>query len=161
MSDAVRLSDDDFRRVYDFGFRTWADLHALAVSSPAALTFVNSATDAFLHQPSFPRILCLKKEYERAFATGTSSWSAGGNACGLSSFSTPVQIGVTREEPVKLSIPATMQDKPDSLFPSRNGNYIAILVLAGLTSYRPAGWKSCPSHVRSATPRALHPKTMM
>ncbi|KAK8144091.1 hypothetical protein G3M48_006299 [Beauveria asiatica] len=130
MTDAVRLSDDDFRRVYDFGFRTWADLHALAVSSSAAPTFVNSATDAFLHQPSFPRTLCLKNEYERAFATGTSSWSAGGNACGLSSFSTPVQIGVTRKEPVKLSIPATMQDKPSSLFPSRNGNYIAILMLA-------------------------------
>ncbi|OAA35160.1 hypothetical protein NOR_08083 [Metarhizium rileyi] len=130
MTDAVRLSDDDFRRVYDFGFRTWADLHAHAVNSSAAPTFVNSATEAFLHQPSFPRTLCLKHEYERAFATGCSSWSAGRIACGLSSFSTPVQIGVTRKEPVKLSIPATVQDKPGPLFSSHDENYVAILTLA-------------------------------
>ncbi|TQW01327.1 immunoglobulin variable region used by the ITC63B heavy chain [Cordyceps javanica] len=130
MTDAVRLSDDDFRRVYDFGFKTWADLHALAVTSPAVPTFVNCATDAFLHQPPVPRTLRLKNEYERAFATGFSSWSAGGNACGLSSFSTPVQIGVTRKEPVKLSIPATMQNRQGPLISSCDENYIAILMLA-------------------------------
>ncbi|OAR03087.1 hypothetical protein LLEC1_07144 [Akanthomyces lecanii] len=130
MTDAVRLSDDDFRRVYDFGFRTWADLYALAVTSPAAPTFVKAATDAFLHQPSFPRTLRLKNEYERAFATGLSSWSAGGNTCGLSSFSTPVQIGVTRKEPIKLSISAAMQDKHAPPLSSCDENYISILMLA-------------------------------
>lgn len=130
MTDAVGLSDDDFRRVYDFGFKTWADLHALADDSSTAPACYDCVTDAFLHQPCFPRTLRLKNEHERLFATGSSTWGAGGNACGLPSFSTAVQIGVTRKEPIKLSIPASAQDKPNHLFSSRDKNYVAVLMLA-------------------------------
>lgn len=125
MSDAVKLSDDDFRRTYELGFRTWAALASSKVPASDACV-----TDALLHQPPLPRGLRLKREYGHVFATGSSLWETRGGTCELPAFQTQVQIGITRDEPMQLFISAAAQDKLGSFFSSSDENFVAVLVLA-------------------------------
>lgn len=126
MEDAVRITDEEFRRIYELAFRSWASLHARAVNDPQSPDFTELIL-RFLHQPQFPNNLALKSEYGQLFAAGRCSWSTGGSTCGLPPFTTPVKMAVTRKLPVKVFIQETNQTGSDLL---SSEDYISVLVPA-------------------------------
>jgi len=133
MHDAVRLSADQFRSIYEESFRTWARLYLHVVENsklPAHVLFVR---DIFQHQPSLPCNLSLKHDKRGALATGASIWGSAGSSCGhrLPSFRQPVDIRVAVREPILLSIPKMGEAKPayTSCF-AQDDDYLAILILA-------------------------------
>ncbi|KAF2463835.1 uncharacterized protein BDR25DRAFT_383147 [Lindgomyces ingoldianus] len=131
MADAVRISDDQFRRIYEAGFTLWAQLHHNSKNSNLPV-YCLRLQDAFCMQPFFPRNLNLKQDETRVLATGYSFWELTGADCkyGLPSFRQQVKIGVTAGAPISLLITGTQNDSGCASWFIRDDNYLAILILA-------------------------------
>ncbi|KAF2253675.1 hypothetical protein BU26DRAFT_515998 [Trematosphaeria pertusa] len=133
MDDAVRISAEQFRIIYEAGFRTWARLYFHVIKDSQLPAYCLFAQDAFSQQPFFPRNLNLKHDNSRVFATGSSVWGSTGATYGhgLPTFRQPVPIGLTLKDPVSLSISETAQcDSGYASWFARNENYLAVLILA-------------------------------
>ncbi|KAH7008748.1 hypothetical protein EDB80DRAFT_717336 [Ilyonectria destructans] len=133
MHDAIRLSADQFRSIYEESFKTWARLYLRVVENSKLPTHVLFVRDVFRQHPSLPRNLSLKHDKRGALATGASIWGSAAAACGpgLPSFRQPVHIRVAVREPIPLSISEMGEAKPayTSCF-AQDNDYLAILILA-------------------------------
>lgn len=133
MHDAVRLSADKFRSIYEEGFKTWARLYLRVLKNPELPHHVLCVRDAFRQHPFLPRNLSLKRDKRGASATGASIWGTTKAGCdpGLPSFRQPVHIRVAVTEPISLSISEMGEAKPAyaSCF-ARDNDYLAMLILA-------------------------------
>ncbi|KAL6410070.1 hypothetical protein AUP68_06480 [Ilyonectria robusta] len=133
MHDAIRLSADQFRSIYEESFKTWARLYLRVVENSKLPTHVLFVRDVFRQHPSLPRNLSLKHDKRGALATGASIWGSAAAACGpgLPSFRQPVHIRVAIREPIPLSISKMGEAKPayTSCF-AQDNDYLAILILA-------------------------------
>ncbi|KAF1955287.1 hypothetical protein CC80DRAFT_447668 [Byssothecium circinans] len=133
MDDAIRISGEQFRLIYEASFRTWARLYLHVITDSQPPAYCLFAQDAFSQQPFFPRNLSLTHNNSQVFATGSSVWGSTGATCdhGLPTFRQPVRIDVTLKDPVSLSISETAQcDSGYASWFARNENYVAVLILA-------------------------------
>jgi hypothetical protein len=128
----TRPSEEQFRAVYDSGFKTWATLCNLARSSRTLPAHCLSPEGALPEHPCFPRTEFLEYDEHHAWISASSFWdSRASTSCHFPSFEQQVRIGVTAQEPIPLSIPESTQAGVDytSWFVS-NDDYTPILVLA-------------------------------
>jgi hypothetical protein len=133
MDDAIRISVEQFRFIYEADFRVWARLYLQANKDTQPPSYCFFPQDAFSQQPFFPRNLSLKHDNGQVFATGSSIWGSTGATCdhGLPTFRQAVRIGVALKDPVSLSISETAQcDSGYAAWFARNENYLAVLILA-------------------------------
>ncbi|KAF2272838.1 uncharacterized protein EI97DRAFT_483213 [Westerdykella ornata] len=133
MDDAIRISDEQFRSIYERSFKRWARLYSHVTKDSPPPAYCLFTKDAFSQHPFFPRNLSLKHDNGQVFASGLSVWGSTGATCNhrLPTFRQPVRIGVTRKDPVSLSISETAQR--ESSYPpwfARDENYLAVLILA-------------------------------
>jgi hypothetical protein len=136
MTDDIRLSADEFRRIYEQSFRTWSALRHAAIEQPGLPPSYLDISNVFREYPSFPRDLCLKHvkyaKHSQVYATGHSTWASTQPDCkhGLAPFHQQVQIGVVARKPIQLSVANTPGIRWDTWFSPGDQNYLAILILA-------------------------------
>ncbi|KAM5354524.1 hypothetical protein ACJ41O_001171 [Fusarium nematophilum] len=132
MEDAVRISTEKFRSIYQDSYRTWARLHRHVAETPPLRARALFARACFQQQPFFPRNLSLKYDKRGAYTTGSSVWGSTGAACvdGLPPFRQPVQIKVAAREPVSLSISEATQGEAPYAPWIEGDDYLAVLMLA-------------------------------
>ncbi|KAK3994377.1 hypothetical protein QBC44DRAFT_391558 [Cladorrhinum sp. PSN332] len=120
MENAVRLSEEKFRQVYENSFRLWSLYHTAAIEQPAIPPSYLDIFNAFPNHPSLPRNLNLQRIYARnrkyshIYATGRSTWGSTHPDCehGLPPFHEQVKFDVLSENPVPLSVKAASEDEP-------------------------------------------------
>ncbi|KAI1661132.1 hypothetical protein F4813DRAFT_399203 [Daldinia decipiens] len=138
MDDAVRLSADRFRIIYEESFKLWSSLYHRAIKDPSLPTSYLSLPDLFRLHPSFSNSLVLKHteyaSYSSVYATGSSTWGSQQTNCnyGPPSFRQQVQIDVIAQDPILLSIAKTSNNNLSFApwFIAGHQNYIAVLTLA-------------------------------
>lgn len=138
MDDAVRLSAEKFRAIYEDSFNVWSGLYLSAVENPSLPASYLSVQDAFPQQPTFPRGLRLKhtrfRNLSRVYATASSIWGSTQADCHhkLLPFRQQLQIEVALNNPIPLSIAETTEgnSKYISWFSRGDQNYLSVLVLA-------------------------------
>ncbi|AEO57297.1 hypothetical protein MYCTH_2303275 [Thermothelomyces thermophilus ATCC 42464] len=138
MADAVRLSAEDFRGVYEQSFREWSAVYHAAIKQPGLPLSYLAIQSAFRQHPSFPRNLRLEHakyaKHSQIYATGRSSWASTQPNCeyGLPHFHQQVQINVASRNPIPLSIGTTPERemRVASWFERGDQNYLAVLMLA-------------------------------
>ncbi|GAB1313560.1 hypothetical protein MFIFM68171_03770 [Madurella fahalii] len=138
MDDAVRLSAEKFRAIYEDSFKVWFGLYLSAVENPSLPASYLSVEDAFPQQPTFPPCLRLKhtkfRNLSRAYATASSIWGSTKADCRhkLLPFQHQLQIEVALSKPIPLSIAETAGDdfRYASWFSRGDQNYLSILILA-------------------------------
>jgi hypothetical protein len=138
MDDAVRLSAERFRAIYEESFKRWSGLYlSAAENSPLPDSYI-SAHDAFNLFPSFPPGLRLHHtkiaKHSRVHVAASTTWGSTQAACrhGLPSFQQQLQMGVAASSPIPLSIAKTPERDPSytSWFARGDQNYLSVLVLA-------------------------------
>ncbi|EOA90951.1 uncharacterized protein SETTUDRAFT_102233 [Exserohilum turcica Et28A] len=133
MDDQVRISEEQFRRIYAAGFESWAQLHSLVIQNTKLPPQCFFTTDTFPLLPAFPQNLELEQFSDRLTASGSSVWASSAAKCarGIPSFRRRVQLEVARKDPILLSISdlAHTDFYSTSWFVSQN-DYLVILVLA-------------------------------
>ncbi|KAG5664369.1 hypothetical protein KAF25_008103 [Fusarium avenaceum] len=134
MDDAVRISAERFRFVYEEGFKTWARLYADVVEKNGFPSQLFAAIqDVCRRHPVFSRRMRLKIDQRGAFAIGKSIWSSNGTSCVNKppSFRQPVRIMVAVRRPVSLSFSELSEGQnTQSLRFTRDQDYVSILILA-------------------------------
>ncbi|KAK4149748.1 hypothetical protein C8A00DRAFT_46692 [Chaetomidium leptoderma] len=139
MADAVRLSAEDFRGVYEQSFRAWSAFYHGAIEQRGLPLPYLDIQGAFRQHPSFPRDLRLEHvkypKHSQVYATGRSTWGSTQPDCecdyGLPPFHQQVQIGVVLRNPIPLSIAATEHEiRWASWFARGDQNYLTVLILA-------------------------------
>ncbi|KAF2014174.1 hypothetical protein BU24DRAFT_441792 [Aaosphaeria arxii CBS 175.79] len=133
MDDAVRLSAEGFRSIYESGFKTWARLHA-NVEGRSGLPASSFATQGICqHHPALSRKIRLEDYQLGVITTGESIWGSCGAKCtyAMPLFRQSVSIQVGVKEPVSLSISKSTERQHTLLSCFiRNQDYLAILVIA-------------------------------
>jgi hypothetical protein len=139
MDDAVRLSAEAFRNVYEASFKLWFTLHRNAIESPGLPASYLAVHNAFRSHPAFPRDLKLKSaKYEkrtRVYATGSSAWVSAPSDCDhpLPSFHLPLKIEVGLSDPISVSIIVESPERGSNMaswFDRKDQNYVSVLILA-------------------------------
>ncbi|KAI6755765.1 unnamed protein product [Fusarium graminearum] len=133
MDDAVRISAETFRSIYEIGFKTWTQLDA-NIEEKSMLPQPSQVTQEICHQhPVLTRHLNLKIDQMGAFATGGCIWSSHRTKCAhaMPPFRQPVRIKVAAKKPVSLSMSEPTEDR-NTVFPCfiRDQDYISVLMLA-------------------------------
>ncbi|CAF3524379.1 unnamed protein product [Fusarium graminearum] len=133
MDDAVRISAETFRSIYEIGFKTWTQLDA-NIEEKSMLPPLSQVTQEICHQhPVLTRHLKLKIDQMGAFATGGCIWSSHRTKCAhaMPPFRQPVRIKVAAKKPVSLSMSEPTEDR-NTVFPCfiRDQDYISVLMLA-------------------------------
>ncbi|QPC73126.1 hypothetical protein HYE68_003878 [Fusarium pseudograminearum] len=133
MDDAVRISAETFRSIYEIGFKTWTQLDANS-EEKSRLPPLSQATREICHQhPVLTRHLRLKTDQMGAFATGGCIWSSHGTKCthAIPPFRQPVRIKVAAKKPVSLSMSEPTENR-NTAFPCfvRDQDYLSVLMLA-------------------------------
>lgn len=107
MDDPVRPSEQKFREIYEFGFRTWAGLYSEVIDNPG---LSEVCFNIFRQQPHFPPNLKLQHvryaKNSEVCATGSILWetSPKNDGCELPSFQQQLQLLVGVKKPVLLSV---------------------------------------------------------
>ncbi|RKL09685.1 hypothetical protein BFJ70_g16640 [Fusarium oxysporum] len=132
MDDAVRISAEKFRAIYEESFITWARLYAHVVGKSRLPAQSFAVHDISQQHPVLSRNMRLKHDQKGAFAIGKSIWSSNGTKCGyeLPPFRQPVHIRVAVKNPVSLSISEPNEKNAEPLCFARDCDYTAVLVLA-------------------------------
>ncbi|AEO62318.1 uncharacterized protein THITE_2106371 [Thermothielavioides terrestris NRRL 8126] len=138
MADAVRLSAEKFREIYEQSFRAWSGIGHDAAEQPGLPHSYLDLQSAFRHYPSFPRNLRLKHvkyaRHSQVYATGRSAWGSTKSDCapGLPSFCQQVEISVVSRSPIPVSVRAASEEEIQwgSWFARGDENYLAVLSLA-------------------------------
>ena len=133
MSDAVRLSAEEFQTVYENGFKTWAKLHQQVVNLCGIPSYAYLTQNFLLRHPALPRDLKLKQIYNGTTAKGELTWRTTRASChhNLPPFQQQVNITVSTTKPASVSLLKVPKDllAYSSLF-GRNDDYIPVLMLA-------------------------------
>ncbi|KAK4103457.1 hypothetical protein N658DRAFT_547663 [Parathielavia hyrcaniae] len=113
MDDAVRISEQAFRIVYEGSFRLWFRTYEAAIRNPdlTLLAPYLSFSKAFRHFPPFLKGLriqhSLDRTHNQAYATGTTTWWST-NPCGSKlppfAMQTRFEIGTRHPFPLHVSI---------------------------------------------------------
>ncbi|KAH6956548.1 hypothetical protein DER45DRAFT_585241 [Fusarium avenaceum] len=124
MDDAVRISAERFRFVYEEGFKTWARLYADVVEKPGFPAQLFAAIqDVCQRHPILSRRIRLEIDQGGAFATGNSIWSSNGT--------TLYDIMVAVRKPVSLSLSHSSEGQNTEVLRfTRDQDYVSILILA-------------------------------
>ncbi|KAL2758510.1 hypothetical protein ACRALDRAFT_1092362 [Sodiomyces alcalophilus JCM 7366] len=96
MDDPVRPSEQKFRKVYEFGFRTWAGLNSDVINNPSLSEI---CFNTFRQQPHFPPNLKLQHVQSTLWVTSQKN-----DDCELPSFQQQLQLSVGVKKPVLLSV---------------------------------------------------------
>ncbi|KAG5798302.1 hypothetical protein H9Q69_002699 [Fusarium xylarioides] len=133
MDDAVRISAERFRSIYDRGFKTWVQLYA-DIEEKSGLPALSVAIQDICQQhPVLSRNIRLKNDQTGVFATGESIWSSHGTKCAylIPPFQQSVRIKVAVKKPISLSISQSTEGQNTELSCFlRNQNYLTVLILA-------------------------------
>jgi hypothetical protein len=132
MQDPVRLSDEEFRSIYQQAFESWTLLHRRIVNKPELPSHALFPAVAQDH-PTLPLTLDLEYDNEGVFATGFSTWTSVRANCTskLPSFQQYLRVKVAVEQPNLLMIPKNGEKKGIcAQFAARDSSYLSVLVLA-------------------------------
>lgn len=138
MADPVRLSAEEFQRIYEKSFRSWSLIyHHVTSEEPTLPRSYFEIQNAFRQHPFFPPKLQLKHfkypKHSQVYATGRSSWDSGPPQPGckheLPVIHQEVQIPVALSNPLPVSVAATPdpQFHWESWFARGDDNYLAVL----------------------------------
>ncbi|KAK4459846.1 hypothetical protein QBC42DRAFT_207154 [Cladorrhinum samala] len=136
MDDPIRLSKEEFRKIYEQSLTTWSRLHHTAIADPRLPPSHLDIFSAFSQHPAFPQDLELKNTKYTKYATGRSVWRSTNPECEhpLPPWNQQVQISVASKRPVSLSVRPTDAEPEipwDSWFErGKDQNYLAVLILA-------------------------------
>ena len=105
MQDPVRLSDEEFRSIYQQAFESWTLLHSRIVNKPELPSHALFPAVAQDH-PTLPLTLDLEYDNEGVFATGFSTWTSVKANCTSKSpsFQQYLRVKVAVEQPNLLKI---------------------------------------------------------
>ncbi|KAK0609412.1 hypothetical protein B0T14DRAFT_541019 [Immersiella caudata] len=138
MTDPVRLNSEDFRAIYEQGFRTWSAFYAATVEQTGLPSSYLSIHDAFRQHGSFPHDLQLNHikyaAHSQVYATGCVNWGSTQADCesALPQFQQQDQIPIASRNPTLLSTVLTAEPaiRWASWFARGDQNRLAVLILA-------------------------------
>jgi hypothetical protein len=119
MDDAVRLSDERFRKIYKDSYKAWLDLYRGAIGTLALPTSYLTARNAFRQHPVLPSDLPSNAFYiynNRCYGTCVAEWGSSSSRCprGLPAVRHPslFSVGTRHPFPTQLAI----AEEPDCAF---------------------------------------------
>lgn len=120
MGEGVRLSEDEFREIYQKSYTTWLVLFSIATRYPSLPTQHLSAEHAFFFHPIFPRGLLLGSGFynfnNRRYAICFANWgltSPNYNPCPHQSpiFDLPTVFAIGTRNPISARL--AISEEPD------------------------------------------------
>ncbi|EEU47533.1 uncharacterized protein NECHADRAFT_35839 [Fusarium vanettenii 77-13-4] len=125
-TDPLRLDEEEYRVVYENGYKTWSALMEEASDDPGLPPASLQVEHLFPEHPYFPVGLELD---DSGLLTASSTWVPGTGSCDLSSFEQPFQILPYVATPTRLFM-STKAPVPPSAWFQQYDNHLTVLVLA-------------------------------
>ena len=116
VDDPVRISKDQFHKVYEESFKMWHALWIIAATSnPPLPAWYLSACNAFPNLPALPMNLCLKSTKHAIHATAHSTWTSTNPDCryGLTAWRQAAPFNLGTRHPVEKRLFIAESPDPD------------------------------------------------
>ncbi|KAF5261098.1 hypothetical protein FOXYS1_8243 [Fusarium oxysporum] len=127
MQDAVRLSEQAVRAMYERGYRTWLNIRDLASDNDQRIRdCLSSMQTAFPKHPQFPKDIKIDQVFTNvAIIRGRSTWAATTDTNHVPSFDQDTIFQVAWDKPTQINAtpkPKNLKATRDSGTPSNTGN---------------------------------------